>query len=225
MNPDRWEVAKTIFGQAIELARARREQYLKEACGGDAALLQEVRSLLKADSPDTVIRSPLAAAPTAKRGGRSWAAAAIAVAVLALVAWVALRPHGDPDWAVVPGTLVRVSDPVYLRVRARRPGYLYLLSDDPRKDTMNALGTFPLAANVEARIPGGDGLRFDAPGGVDLWCIWSLETVPVLERLSSLFNARDRGRIGNYEQRVRLRQLVTAPPKGVRAWSVRLAAR
>jgi hypothetical protein len=227
MSPDRWEVAKTIFGQAIELKGRARELYLREACAGDPALRREVDSLLKADSPDTVYHSPVAPRPVAapKRRLGAWILVIIGIVVLAVIDWIAIRPTPDIDWEFVPGTAVRVSESIYLRVEAKHDGFLYLLSDDPEKDTMNALGTFPLKANTQNRIPGGAGFRFDQPGGVNVSCIWSRQKLPELERLAMLFNSRDMGRVADYEQRVRLRQLVANPPKSVLVRSVRLSAR
>jgi hypothetical protein len=154
-----------------------------------------------------------------------WIGWTVGLIVAAVLVWLAVRPQPDLEWKVIPGTTVRVGESLYLQVRARRAGYLYLLSDDGAKDTMNALGTFPFAADSVVRIPGGYGFRFDQPGIVEVRCIWSTEAVPELDALSVLFNSRDQGRVASYDQRVRLRQLVASPPKSVRVWSVRLTAR
>jgi len=47
-----WERVKQIFGSALEVEPARRAEFLREACGGDQSLLEEVQSLLAAhDDP------------------------------------------------------------------------------------------------------------------------------------------------------------------------------
>lgn len=49
MSTQRWERIQEIFEAAIELPAAKREQYLKEQCGEDKALFEEVISLIEAD--------------------------------------------------------------------------------------------------------------------------------------------------------------------------------
>ena len=46
MTPERWQQVKTIVEDALELGAERREVFLDSACGADAALRDEVRSLL-----------------------------------------------------------------------------------------------------------------------------------------------------------------------------------
>jgi serine/threonine protein kinase len=48
MAPERWQVVKSIFDTAIEITPERRETHITEACKGDAALRQEVETLLLA---------------------------------------------------------------------------------------------------------------------------------------------------------------------------------
>jgi serine/threonine protein kinase len=50
MQMDRWEQVQTLFNAALELAPEERASYLASACAGDAALLDEVNSLLEADA-------------------------------------------------------------------------------------------------------------------------------------------------------------------------------
>ena len=50
MSPDRWEKINEIFNNALELPSAERESYVERECGDDAELLDEVRSLLGAES-------------------------------------------------------------------------------------------------------------------------------------------------------------------------------
>ena len=45
---ERWEHIKEIFDQVLARDEAEREGFLAEACGGDADLLAELRSLLAA---------------------------------------------------------------------------------------------------------------------------------------------------------------------------------
>lgn len=49
-TPDagRWERVHTIFGEALELSGSERDAFLEHACGGEVALLSEVRSLIRA---------------------------------------------------------------------------------------------------------------------------------------------------------------------------------
>ncbi|MEL7364074.1 MAG: hypothetical protein AAFN13_18505, partial [Bacteroidota bacterium] len=49
MNPDRWAHVQALFEATLEQAPADRAAYLRTACEGDAALFDEVASLLDAD--------------------------------------------------------------------------------------------------------------------------------------------------------------------------------
>jgi serine/threonine-protein kinase len=49
MESTRWEQAQSLFHQAIELPEAERPAFLGSACGGDGALMAEVRAMLAAD--------------------------------------------------------------------------------------------------------------------------------------------------------------------------------
>jgi len=50
MSSDKWRQVKEIFGRAIDLPTSQRDEYLREACGGDPELIAEVESLLKSYS-------------------------------------------------------------------------------------------------------------------------------------------------------------------------------
>jgi len=50
MTPERWREVRAVFAQALERGLAKRAAFLDEACGKDAALRQEVESLLRADA-------------------------------------------------------------------------------------------------------------------------------------------------------------------------------
>ncbi len=52
LDKQRWQQARAIFDELIDLPLPQREPRLLVACGGDAALLAEVRSLLAADVED-----------------------------------------------------------------------------------------------------------------------------------------------------------------------------
>jgi len=45
-SPERWENIERIYDSALKLDPQRREEFLREACAGDEALLKEVESLL-----------------------------------------------------------------------------------------------------------------------------------------------------------------------------------
>jgi len=48
MNPEQWQRIKDTFALVVEQPAARRESLLRELCGDDPDLRQEVESLLKA---------------------------------------------------------------------------------------------------------------------------------------------------------------------------------
>ena len=48
MTPERWQQVDKLLEQALEEKPDRRAAFLDEACNGDAALRQEVESLLSA---------------------------------------------------------------------------------------------------------------------------------------------------------------------------------
>ncbi len=55
MTAERWAQVKELFQQALAMEPAGRDTYLQTACGGDAALADEVRSLLLASSEEVDI--------------------------------------------------------------------------------------------------------------------------------------------------------------------------
>lgn len=63
MTPDRWQTVTALFDKAARLPIAQRDAFLVAACGTDAALLNEVRSLLEVhtDDPEYLEESALAA--------------------------------------------------------------------------------------------------------------------------------------------------------------------
>jgi hypothetical protein len=58
MNPNQWDRAKEIFGEAIELEASHRESFVRDSSGGDDKLYDEVMSLLSNDE-DRQSPSPL----------------------------------------------------------------------------------------------------------------------------------------------------------------------
>ncbi len=59
MDPDRWRRVEEIYFGALELEQARRNDYLDGACGGDAALRDEVGRLLDDEAEaENFIESP-----------------------------------------------------------------------------------------------------------------------------------------------------------------------
>src|SRR6478672_4903381 len=47
MNPQRWARISDIFGEAMEYSGAARIDFVRSACGGDAALQREILDLLE----------------------------------------------------------------------------------------------------------------------------------------------------------------------------------
>ena len=50
MEPERWWQVEKIYHAALEQRESGRAAFVKEACGGDEALRQEVESLLTQES-------------------------------------------------------------------------------------------------------------------------------------------------------------------------------
>jgi hypothetical protein len=46
MDRERWEEIKQIHNSALEIRAGRREESLRETCGGDISLRREIESLL-----------------------------------------------------------------------------------------------------------------------------------------------------------------------------------
>ncbi|MEW5741802.1 MAG: serine/threonine-protein kinase [Myxococcota bacterium] len=62
MDANRWARVNEVFHRALELEGDARTKYLDETCGGDTALLSEVRSLLDADAKaDSFLATPAGA--------------------------------------------------------------------------------------------------------------------------------------------------------------------
>ena len=49
MDADRWKRVDELLQAALQLPAARQEEFLRQQCGGDSELLEEVRSLLTSD--------------------------------------------------------------------------------------------------------------------------------------------------------------------------------
>ena len=67
MNPERWVLIKEIFDSAIELEPAFRERHVREAAAGDQIVVEEVLSLLRADSDKSLSRPTLSTLSQAAR--------------------------------------------------------------------------------------------------------------------------------------------------------------
>ncbi|MGH8241852.1 MAG: protein kinase domain-containing protein [Steroidobacteraceae bacterium] len=62
MTPDQWRRVKDVFSSAIVLPEGERQAFLDDACGGELALLAEVRSLLDAHAiEDAIVDRPAVA--------------------------------------------------------------------------------------------------------------------------------------------------------------------
>src|SRR5262245_44662493 len=49
MQPERWSRVRELFEQALDLAAAHREPFVRETCGDDGTLADEVLALLRSD--------------------------------------------------------------------------------------------------------------------------------------------------------------------------------
>src|SRR5579883_1817833 len=59
MDSDRFQRVDQVYHAALARDASERSVFLREACGGDSGLLQEVQSLLDFDSqPDTLLETP-----------------------------------------------------------------------------------------------------------------------------------------------------------------------
>jgi predicted Ser/Thr protein kinase len=169
---------------------------------------------------------PPAPAPS-RRAALSAGLGAVAVTGTGAAWWWSRRSDGDTvSWSLMvqpgqtgaatvvrPGHALRVSDGFFLLVRADRGGYLYLLSDDAPKDTLNTLGSFQLRAGEQNRIPGQRPFVFDEPGALDLWCAWSRQSMTELEPLGRLLNETDRGVVSEAGERARIRKFLAGLPQ------------
>src|SRR5206468_2232849 len=60
--PEQWDQIKEILGSALERSPGERLDFVRQACGGDEALLQEVESLLsRHDAADSLLENSPAA--------------------------------------------------------------------------------------------------------------------------------------------------------------------
>ncbi len=50
MESTKWELAQSLFHQAVELPESERRTFLHSACGGDVDLFSEVVAMLEADA-------------------------------------------------------------------------------------------------------------------------------------------------------------------------------
>ena len=50
MESTQWELAQSLFHQAVELPESERRTFLHSACGGDVDLFSEVVAMLEADA-------------------------------------------------------------------------------------------------------------------------------------------------------------------------------
>ncbi len=65
MTSEPWKKAEELFHAALEREPSARDVFLEKACGGDEALLREVKSLLNADErAERFIEEPAADAAT-----------------------------------------------------------------------------------------------------------------------------------------------------------------
>ena len=69
MTEERWQRVQDLFWSARELPRDARDEMLRSSCGDDAALLEEVRRMLAADSGDGILDHTAPIAPLADRIG------------------------------------------------------------------------------------------------------------------------------------------------------------
>ncbi len=64
MDKDQWQRIETIFYAAMELPQGERQEFLRQACAGDEALLGEVLTLLDANRRTETFLPPAALSPT-----------------------------------------------------------------------------------------------------------------------------------------------------------------
>ncbi|MEJ2109586.1 MAG: serine/threonine-protein kinase [Acidobacteriota bacterium] len=58
MDPERWQLMKTIFEKALALDTPQRDDFLKEACDGDNSLKDEIKTLLELHDEDSFLEKP-----------------------------------------------------------------------------------------------------------------------------------------------------------------------
>jgi eukaryotic-like serine/threonine-protein kinase len=85
MNPERWTHVDKLLQSALELPMAERDRFLRRACGGDAQLEGELRSLLAAhDGADRFLAAPAIDLVARQLTGSHHAASLAAAASLAV---------------------------------------------------------------------------------------------------------------------------------------------
>ncbi len=118
------------------------------------------------------------------------------------------KPYGAPF--KLPGAIFfEAGDHFFLHLSVSQPGYFYLINEGPRPTNdlpdYNVLfpklgvnqGSALLAANQELIFPErGAGFVLDRERGAEmLWLVWSEASVPELEAVKSVVNARQQGAI------------------------------
>ena len=69
MNPERWRAIEELYNSASDLPAEQRGPFLREACQGDTALYDEVKSLLLQSSSSRTLLDKPAAAMVAESAG------------------------------------------------------------------------------------------------------------------------------------------------------------
>src|ERR1700722_2963048 len=65
MDAERWKRVEDLLQSALRVPAKRQEEFLRQRCGGDSELLEEVRSLLTSDRrAGSFLESPLINVPT-----------------------------------------------------------------------------------------------------------------------------------------------------------------
>ena len=71
MDSTTWGRVRSIFAEVVGLAEPLRSRRLRELCGDDENVLEEVQSLLRFDQDsDTVLEGPIAESAAEYLGGR-----------------------------------------------------------------------------------------------------------------------------------------------------------
>lgn len=173
-----------------------------------------------APEPDTPIPG---AATTAPAGGLS---------IQLLTDASGARPVSLAETPLV----LRQEDRFRLLVSAHDEGHLYVLAEPDAADTLHMLFPTPTSYAGSSRVwpaearsvPEHSWLYFGETAGVErLWVVWSRDPHPVLASASRWANDRDRGVVGDEEERERIRTLLRhqATPLVVAAGALRLEGR
>lgn len=129
------------------------------------------------------------------------------------------RPYKKPF--TIPGEITfERDDKVKLLFTSDKQGYLYVINKGPESSGRNWLVTlFPdsdRSAIVEpnqtlpippvSQTPDNDWIEFDKDVGTEeLWIIWSMQPIPLLEEIKKWLNSTDRGEIKNFNQDLAVR--------------------